>query len=85
MEIYPCTRLKIWDKNGKTTIFPLTTRRRRLFSRLRHVPYAKVYIKVEYGYDVDVFGKRVMFYNDGYYTERREAVKALQAFLWEKR
>lgn len=40
----------------------------------------KVYLRVSYGKYKDCFGKMSDFYNDGYYTTKRDLIYALQAF-----
>lgn len=45
--------------------------------------FVSVYIKVSYGKQIDVFGKKINFYNDGTYTDEKEFNKAYQAFIEE--
>jgi len=78
---FPRAMLTIWDLKGKMRQIYYTTRFNRLYHRIRHGSWAKIYIKVEYGKQEDVFGKKIMFYNDGTYEKRKEALQALHAFL----
>ena len=41
----------------------------------------KVYVKVYYGMDKDVFDRKSHFYNDGTYTNKKDFDFALNAFL----
>jgi len=54
---------------------------RRVYAKLASAAAQKYLIRVEYGYDTDWQGKRVLFYNEGEYTTLDEARKALSAFI----
>jgi hypothetical protein len=40
----------------------------------------KVYLKILYGYDIDNYGHRKLFYNDGDYTNKKDFNLAFIAF-----
>jgi hypothetical protein len=54
---------------------------RKLYGKLASAVGHKWFIRVEYGYDKDVYGKRHLFVNEGEYTKLSEAKKALSAFM----
>lgn len=68
-------------KNGKVDRIYPNTKTRRLFHRVKAGNFLKVYFKVEYGKAKTESGKEEMFYNDGEYTDPKEAYRALKAFL----
>ena len=41
----------------------------------------KVYLRVSGGKEQDVFGKRVSFYNDGWFENKKDLLSALKAFV----
>ena len=43
-------------------------------------PY-RWWVHVSYGHDKNVFGKRVLFKNEGEYYNAKDATRALQAFM----
>jgi len=56
---------------------------RRLLNRLAKVKWeknTKVYLKVSYGYALDCFNKRIKFYNDGWYKNKSDFLKAFKRF-----
>jgi hypothetical protein len=76
---FPRVTLKIW-KNGKCKRLNRSTR----FGRINYLiksSYDKIYIKVEYGKAKTNTGKTEMFYNDGEYTNNKDAHKAYLAFI----
>lgn len=58
---------------------------RKLYSKLAWAQNKKgqfkYYIHVEYGYKINNWGKRCMFYNSGTYTNIHEAKEAFKAFI----
>ncbi len=68
----------------------LTTQRvrthsiRRFFHHLRTINWGnnpqKVYLRVSYGRYKDAFGKKVAFYNDGWYDSKNDLWSAFKAF-----
>ena len=55
---------------------------RRLYAKLASARHqTRYFIRVEYGYDKDVFGERVMFDNKYDGDNQKEAKEALRAFL----
>ena len=63
------------------TYMPNTTKTRRLYAKIQAWKFPRIYFRVEYGIRKNDKGKNAMFYNDGYYTNKNEALKALTAFL----
>jgi len=59
--------------------------KRRFFNHTRRINWKigqiKVYLKVIYGKDKDHKGRIQTFYNDGFYTDKAEFTKALNAFF----
>lgn len=72
--------LKLVMINGKVKRYKTGTSKRFL-KKLNTLDWKKCYIKVVYGKDLDVFGKKTLFYNAGEYTDKAEAVKAFIAFV----
>lgn len=71
-------------KKGKVVRRYITSDRkkfRKMYAKLASAVADKYYIRVNYGYDKDVFGKREMFYNEYFDTNLKDAKKALSAFL----
>lgn len=58
-----------------------STKTRRMFGILRNENFSEVFIKVSYGYYVDVWGNLEEFENSGIYRTKDEAIQALKAFL----
>ena len=77
---FPKESAKIY-KNGTMTQMYTSTRIKRLYTRIRGGNYDRIYIRVNYGMAKTKKGKLEMFYNDGNYTDHKEAYKALRAFL----
>ena len=63
------------------TYMPKTTKTLRLYAKIRAWKFPRIYIRVWYGLLKTNKGKTKMFYNDGYYTDKNEALTALRAFL----
>lgn len=59
-----------------------TSKTKRLYARIRHGKFLSVYFKVLYGKAKTSNGTEEMFYNDGEYTDPKEALQALKAFLY---
>lgn len=57
-----------------------STKTRRMFGILRNENFSEVFIKVSYGYYVDVWGNLEEFENSGIYRTKDEAIQALKAF-----
>ena len=71
--------LKLTKRDGKVKRYRKGTFRRFLYS-CRHGSWEKYYLWVGYGKQKDVYGKMTEFYNDGEYTNRKDAEQALRAF-----
>jgi len=54
---------------------------KKLYGKLASAVAHKWYIKVDYGYGRDVWGKQEKFINEGVYYNLLEAKKALSAFM----
>lgn len=69
--------------NGKTTTDSLTHQKRRFLRKIRTINFQNgqmVYIRINYGVLKDNFGKSTNFYNDGYYDNYRDLIRAAEAF-----
>lgn len=71
--------LKLWDKNGKVKRY-VSEKKMRILAYVVRGNYKKAYIRVNYGYGINVFGERVLFHNDGTYYNRSDLQWALNAF-----
>jgi hypothetical protein len=81
---YPIIKsCRVWDKNGKEKRYKLRNRSLRMYYILRKGNFSKIYFKVEYGKAKTQSGKIEMYYNDGEYTDPKEAFRAFKAF-WEQ-
>lgn len=72
-------QIKLFNR-GKVKEYRSGTKRR-FTSIFTHVNFELCHIYVEYGKQKDNHNKLVTFYNDGEYTNKKEAIKALDAFL----
>jgi hypothetical protein len=54
---------------------------RKIYGKLASAVGDKYLVRVEYGYDMDIFGKRVMFDNEYIGNNLSEAKQALAAFI----
>ena len=54
---------------------------RKIYGRLASAVGQKWFLRVDYGYAKNVLGQRVLFKNEGEYTNLIDAKKALSAFL----
>ena len=81
MIIYPRIKLTLITPRSRKLYWSPLSRSRRFFSKLSLAQFTKAIVRVEYGYDKGFRGKRVLFYNEGKYTNRKEAKEALRAFL----
>ena len=75
---------KFWQKGKRQPIRRYGTNPRVLAQKLASLNWEKVYLKVSYGKELDVFDKLTEFYNDGYYTDKKELKKAFKAFTTEE-
>lgn len=79
--------LKIF-KNNRTIQRVQTHSIRRFHNRLRTINWKerglKVYLRVSYGRHKDVFGKKITFYNEGFYENKDDLWNTLEAFRSEK-
>jgi len=75
--------IKIY-KNGKLTQTTRSFKKRRFLKNIRLInwkeSHLKVYLKVNYGRDYDVWGKYTYFYNDGDYFRKKDFWLAFNAF-----
>ncbi len=75
--------IKIY-KNKKLIQTTRSYKKRRFLKNARLIAWAehdlKVYLKVNYGKDYDVWGKYDYFYNDGDYFKKKDFWLALDAF-----
>ena len=77
------TLFKFWKKGKSGYTIRCSEKTQRMYHLLGREKWEKAYIKVTYGKMKDVNGKMVTAYNDGHYTSKREARKALKAFIDE--
>lgn len=70
-----------WYPNGKKARIYPGTKTKRLYYKLRGRKWEKVYFRINYGMAKTSSGKKEMFYNSGTYTNVKEAIYALRAFL----
>ncbi len=71
-------------KNGKINKYLSSVAIRRILSRISLLKFEKVYVRVEYGKKENHLGKKVDFYNDGFYTDKKEAANAIRDFWIEE-
>ncbi|OGM12634.1 hypothetical protein A2V80_01660 [Candidatus Woesebacteria bacterium RBG_16_39_8b] len=64
--------LKLWPSNNSKAIRYNSSKRRRIYSILRHEKFSKAYLKVRYDQQ---------FFNDGFYENKPDLEKALSMFL----
>lgn len=79
-DVFPQVKAIFTYPTHKVNIYT-TTKTKRLYARIRHGKFLSVYFKVLYGKAKTNKGKIEMFYNDGTYTNSKEALEALHAFL----
>lgn len=78
-------RLKV-SVNGKTITNTLLHSKRRFILKLGTINWQNrpsVYVRINYGYFLDNFGKKQMFYNDGIYDDKNDLIRAVKAFTEE--
>jgi hypothetical protein len=73
--------LKFYGKNGKLLKYRHGDNPRVLSQRLASLKWQKAYLKVVYGKDIDCLGRRVTFYNDGFYLKVKNLKQAFRAFI----
>jgi len=73
--------LKFWTKNSRRPILRYGTNPRVLTQKLASLNWQKAYLKVSYGYDIDNFGKKKLFYNEGEYFNKKDLKQAFRAFI----
>ena len=73
--------LKYWTTGSKQPKIRHGTNPRVLTQKLASPNWQKAYLKVSYGYDIDNFGKKKLFYNDGEYFNKKELKQAFRAFI----
>jgi hypothetical protein len=73
-------KVKLVLMSGKARLYKKGTSKR-FINKIQRYDWIKCYIKVCYGKNIDVFGKKKEFYNDGEYEDKKEAIQALRAFL----
>lgn len=75
--------LKVYEKGQQVKRLE-TSSKRRFLNHIRTINWQdrgiKVYLRVSYGKQKDVWGKLTNFYNDGFYEDRNEFWKAFEAF-----
>lgn len=66
-------------ENGKVVINVRTKKKRKFLKKIRTINWRnkaiKIYLKVTYGKHINNNGKRVMFYNDGFYYNKEKEDK----------
>lgn len=71
-------------KNGEITQIYRTHKIRRFLKKIRSIKFEdediKVYLKVDYGKHIDVYGKRTNFCNEGIYENADDFWWAFHAF-----
>jgi hypothetical protein len=77
---FPQVKATFYYPNRKVSI-NTTPKTKRLYAKIRHGKFLKVYIKVLYGKRLTNFNRMEMFYNDGTYLTVKEALTALKSFL----
>ena len=80
-ELFPRVTAKFYFEDGKVSITNKTHKTRRLYARINRSKFLKVYFKVEYGIKETNRGTKEMFFNDGTYFNKKDAIQALEAFL----
>lgn len=60
---------------------PRTVKTKRLYAKIQAWKFLRIYFKVEYGLQKTNKGKMEMFYNDGIYDNKKDALFALKCFL----
>jgi len=79
---YPHIYLTLYGPKGKRRCFSAPrTKQRKIYARIGRAGWQKCMIRVEYGRGKDVFGKTVMFRNEGKYCSVEDAKQALAAFI----
>jgi antitoxin component YwqK of YwqJK toxin-antitoxin module len=80
--------LRLYLKNGKTMKYYTNDKIKRIYSLVSLAKFPdkvlKAYVKVSYGKFLDAFGKMTEFYNDGYYTDKKELREVISIFWNEK-
>lgn len=75
--------LKLYQEDGKIRIYRATTAIRRILARISLVQFKKAYLKVSYGKAKCAQGCECEFYNDGFYTDKKE-LTAVTRMFWEE-
>lgn len=60
-----------------------THSKRRFLNNLRSIKWnngVKIYFRVHYGTDLNNLGKKVAFFNDGWYANKEDLMLAFEAF-----
>ena len=70
----------LWKKGEKRPIRRYGTNPRVLGRKLASFIFQKAFLKVTYGWDIDVFGRKVEFANEGYYFNKKDLQQAFRAF-----
>jgi hypothetical protein len=52
----------------------------RIYNLASHTLFDKAYVKVDYGMKENTYGKRVMFYNDGWYHNKKDLRDIIKIF-----
>lgn len=73
--------LKYWTPSSRRPKMRHGTNPRVLTQRLASLNFQKAYLRVTYGYDIDNFGKKKLFYNDGEYFNKKDLKQAFRAFI----
>jgi hypothetical protein len=73
-------QVRLYLENGKIKELRSDRFIRRILSTISLTQFTKAYIKVRYGMKLDNFGKRTMFYNDGWYTDKKELKDIIKVF-----
>jgi len=75
-------RLKV-SVNGKTITNTLTHSKKRFFRKIGTIKWQNnpsVYVRVNYETTIDNYGNKQTFYNDGFYTDKTDLLRAAKAF-----
>lgn len=75
--------LNLTKPNGSIRRYTTKDKINRFFYKLRHDKFTKAYLKVSYGKQICNLGCKCEFYNDGEYSNSKEALKAYKMFLGE--
>lgn len=72
--------VRLTDSKGGTKEYHSNTVINRILSRIRLAQFKKAYVKVSYGKRLCNMNCVCEFYNDGYYTDKKEYLNAVSIF-----